>query len=269
MVQQPSLVRGLSGIDVGFAPRLPQRDFEPARAIIRRHVSDESSPEASSMDASADVDVWRPLQPGVLIGRMQQARHGTVGLFVRDASGAVAGLTCAHVLRDATGRRPGTVSHPPSGDGCTRIGQVHALMDGWYGDAGLFRLDTDIAPTPATAAQLGTDDIVATTGFARLGDLVRKSGAGTGVTSGVVDGIGYYRLDERGGFMMGFRIRARDGDREEISGGSDSGAVWYRVADTAGVGLHTGFDRVSGRRYAIASHLPCVLTVFGVVPLAR
>lgn len=138
-------------------------------------------------------------------------------------------------------------------------------IDNSYGDAAIFEI-TDRPPARQTM-QFGTQHAITSADFAVLGEPIMKSSVATDLRCGVVDGIGYYRLSDGGELMMGFRVRPADGSNESLSAAEDSGAVWYRPATMTGLGLHTGYDLVGKRHYAVASHLPCVLQALGVTPL--
>lgn len=208
----------------------------------------------------------RLLCPGLLaIARVGKSRPGTISLFVRDAAHATYGLSCARVLHDSTGRNPATVSQPPAHSRDTAIGAVRAWINGASSDAAIFGVDPSIAADPAPP--YGSNAPISRVDCVRLGDKVSLLGARSGGTHGDVDGVGYYRLDGRSDLMMCFRIRKREGERTELSSGMDSGSIWHRLSDATGLGLDTGYAVVDGRRYAIASHLRCVLQGFGGTPL--
>lgn len=210
----------------------------------------------------------RPIVPGTSIARIGNSATGTLGALVRrpsDAEHIVYGLSCAHVLREVSRTSTSCVTQPASTRRADQIGAIVATVNDARGDAAIVRLDDSHAVT--RSAQFDTSATLTNVTLVTLATRVWKSGVATGVTTGVVHGIGFYRLAEGAPLMRGFRIRALHGAPQPISGPEDSGAVWYLDDQRTGVGLHTGFDVIDGTRCAIASHLPLVLQALAVVLL--
>jgi hypothetical protein len=143
------------------------------------------------------------------------------------------------------------------------IGYLHRMYLGRRGDAAIAVLN---GARQISSVQESTTVEVRTTRRAFLGDTVAKSGRTTGVTTGVVDGIGRYRIAYSVGTheIEGFLIRAAvDGnpDNIEISGAGDSGSLWYDPVTHEGLGLHFAgeSDPAPAAEYALACHLDAVL----------
>jgi hypothetical protein len=197
-----------------------------------------------------------PLCPGVQVAQ-RNGTGGTLGLIVFDLDlEAFSILSNQHVLR-VDGASP-EIDQPELARGGTEVATFTRAIANPIGDAALARLDKKLT---LSAVQFGTKVVVAAAANVRIGDVVRKSGAGSGLTTGVVDGIGCYRMDDNEKPMDGFRIVAKPRNRD-ISTNGDSGAVWFRKSDHKGLGLHVGGDITVAnleRRPAIAAHLPAVL----------
>lgn len=220
-----------------------------------------------------------PLQPGVSVSHASQGA-GTLGLIVHCQETGEAGiLSCAHVLALASARKGDPVYQPSLVDGGDLRFDVIAHLDRWLldqdGDAAFARLNRS---RMVELQQFGNS--VTITSVARqevtLGERLEKCGRGSGRTSGMVDGIGRYRLDlstEGSVWIDGFRLVPEektngngaqpDSAQTQTSLPGDSGAVWYRnvrAGGAEGVGLHIdGEDPGETPEYAIACHLPRVM----------
>ncbi|HYH81287.1 MAG TPA: hypothetical protein VEX86_15895 [Longimicrobium sp.] len=209
-----------------------------------------------------------PIQPGVSV-RNLGASAGTIGLIVDHATKGRCILSCAHVL---TGGGVGAgVVQPAGGLGSDEIASLHDSFDDEDGDAAIAILSS---ARRVLIAQLGTDVVISTVRTPQIGEIVTKSGVGTGVTCGKVDGGGRY-LTGRGASLkddgtQAFRIVPLQGrGRRVTSNFSDSGSVWYAHADKAGVGLHMQGARdliTPGMMNSIACLLPTVLTRLQATP---
>jgi endonuclease G len=103
--------------------------------------------------------------------------------------------------------------------------------------------------------------IVTGVAIPRLGMQVIKSGRTTGVTSGIIDGVGGRRIFNYGGFSHMIRehihiIPIPDGD-QTVSSAGDSGAWWLDESTHCAVGLHFGGS--DNPEYALAFSMPTVL----------
>ena len=107
-----------------------------------------------------------------------------------------------------------------------------------------------------------------------MGAALVKSGAVSGITHGIIDGIeGVYQLDYSNfGYgslwMQGFRvIRGSVTSTRTVSEAGDSGAIWVDEETCTAVGLHfAGEDGGSPlKEYALAHSIEAVLERLGVV----
>lgn len=291
---------GVSGVDVGYPDSLEYAQFSPEFIRVRIHRNEPLAAAktlgglampsdiaplilnrsytkgTATAPSSADPNcagtgrraVQTQLRPGVSISRDGNTRHGTLGLIVRrtgHASTVHFGLSCAHVLQDNGAGSGQAVRQPACLNRGNAIGTMYGRFDGLHGDAAIFQINSAVAVRPQ---QYGTNASVSTVRFAKPGDHVHKSGAATGLTCGIVEGVGFYRLAPSETLMMGFCVRRCEGDPRSISADEDSGAIWYHADDEAGLGLHTGAIVTESGRCAIASHLPCILSVFDVTALS-
>ncbi|HEU0077550.1 MAG TPA: hypothetical protein VFQ76_07880, partial [Longimicrobiaceae bacterium] len=217
-----------------------------------------------------------PIRPGVSVANRRRPQ-GTLGLIVDHPTKGRCILSCAHVLIHSAGTDR-TIQQPgrPSG---RAIADADTTVLDQDGDAAIGVLKGSLHSNPA---QLGTDVVVKTVRMPDLGEILTKSGLTTGVTCGVVDGLGRYLLTGGGGpsasagslmasGMDGFRIVPRSAGSpgsDQISDSGDSGATWYAHADLAGVGLHVAgeTDQNDPDEHAIACYLPRVLQRLGVTP---
>jgi endonuclease G, mitochondrial len=287
----------LSGVDLGYAWIDGRRTD---RIVVRVHVRGGELPEMELAERVGDalhrstVFVLRadyrrrvplvadgemttlvyhspanPIRPGVSVSH-ESTSGGTLGLvvFLKDTGRACA-LSNAHVLAPATATQNGWAIQPGRNWGGTAskptnlIGRLYESFSDIDGDAAIAALETHRG---IELAQLASNTVVTSAQYARLGDRAEKIGVATGRTCGFVDGIGRYRLSDSPGTLMdGFRIVPGSSGEpcdSEVSSEGDSGAVWYRPEDAAGIGLHVGGDISIGdhrRQPAIACHLPRVL----------
>jgi hypothetical protein len=211
-----------------------------------------------------------PIQPGISVSHLGQGA-GTLGLLAYRGEERFV-LSCAHVIAGQFARRSDPIFQPGVLDRGDPDFDTIGYLEDWFVDR-----DGDAAIAVLNRArmflreQFTTEQQLSKAGAVRVGDLVEKSGRGSGVTQALVDGIGLY-LTSLSGFapmwISGFRLVPRSVSRStEISRAGDSGAVWYRSNGvTEGVGLHIdGETPRSGQRrteYAIACHLTKVLERF-------
>ena len=206
------------------------------------------------------------LQPGIAIS-LPEREMGTLGLMVRDQlrGNRLSVLSAAHVLepRDGASRE---VLQPAWRNFGRRIGTVVSSIFDSDGDAAIAELEPN---TAFRRAPIGLD---APTGTRRvqINEEVRKSGARTGTTSGVVHAVGEFTVDYGSGVelhMFGFEVRPLPGNTEEISEAGDSGAALIAASDNQAVGLLVADDR-NGRanpeEYILACHLDLVFIRLGL-----
>ncbi len=204
-----------------------------------------------------------PLQPGISIGSRKQLTTGTLGPIVRDLNTQnLCLLSNWHVLCGGPeARQNDEITQPGPMD--FNNGPTVALLERWLQlgeqfDAALARL------TPGGHANdqlFNTMFKPAATKAPAIGMRLVKSGAVSGVTQAVIDGVsGSYRLDYTGfgdgpQWMQGFRLVPDPAlPAGAISLPGDSGSLWIDSADGVAVGLHfAGEDDISPlNNYALA-----------------
>jgi hypothetical protein len=189
------------------------------------------------------------LQPGVSVGNLKLKTTGTLGTLVQDlATQELCILSNWHVLCGGPEAAVGDgISQPGPMDLGSNPAREIAKLERWLRlseqfDAALAHVtagvqssgqlfDTTITPSATTAPALGM--------------LVIKSGAVSGVTHAIVDGIaGSYRLDYTGfgdgpQWMAGFRlVPDLAAPAAALSLEGDSGSLWVEAATGYAVGLH-------------------------------
>jgi hypothetical protein len=271
---------GVSGIDIGYEW---QDGISTGNICVRVHVVDQElpiivpdrigavcvirlpaiyglQPGLSSVRSAVSPrgKYLEPVQPGIAVARIGM-RPGTLGALVFDSAGRKAILGAAHVLAGGGNPKRGDHVFQPTAQKADRnyVGFLQTWIRNELGDAALVIFDAssrDFVPQ-----QYESNVVVNSARRAQLGETVEKSGLGTDVTCGLVDGIGQYELSAM--WMEGFRI-VPPKDRLPISENYDSGSLWYAQSSTAGIGLHVGGDDKAGR-WAIACHLTEVLRTLG------
>lgn len=209
-----------------------------------------------------------PIQPGISVSH-PLVSAGTIGAIVFDrTTGAQCILSNWHVLAGSVFAQVGdAILQPGRFDSGRRetdtIARLERMYLGRRGDAAIAVLTGE---RQVLRTQDHTSIEVQTTRRAGLGDTVSKSGRTTGVTPGVVDGMGRYRITYSVGTheIEGFLIRATtegNPDNIEISGAGDSGSLWYDPDTHEGLGLHFAgeSDPAPAAEYALACHLDAVL----------
>ena len=203
-----------------------------------------------------------PLQPGFAIAG-QQRPAGTLGLIVFDDAGVYA-LSNAHVLAVEAGETDRVVHQPAKSGSKFEVGKLARAVASVRADAAIAKLDTGRRICRAQFSRSHQQVVITDVRRVLLGDTLGKSGAETGESIGIVDGIGryYFGMTAKTG-TDGFRIVPAT-NAERLSDGGDSGAVWYSVQGQTGIGLHKGGFRGGAVQVAIACHLEQVLTELGV-----
>jgi len=283
----------VTGIDIGYKYDGGVRtDQVTVRIHVREKIPTEALSEAETFPREIDgvaIDVIQghyspsangilsllsrrhrrdPIRPGISVSH-PLVSAGTIGAVVFDrATGAPCILSNWHVLAGSVFAQVGdAILQPGRFDGGRRetdtIAHLERMHLGRRGDAAIAILNGE---RQASRIHDDTTVEVRTARRAGLGDTVAKSGRTTGVTSGVVDGMGRYRITYSVGTheIEGFLIRATtDGnpDNIEISGAGDSGSLWYDPATQEGLGLHFAgeSDPAPTAEYALACHLEAVL----------
>jgi hypothetical protein len=215
-------------------------------------------------------EVCDPIQPGVSVGNAKHASTGTLGMIVRDRMNAQrAILSNWHVLCGA--------HNASSGEAISQPGPLHlgtlperpvGRLERWLPletgyDAAIALIDVGTLHTPQP---FGGTAPITSSAAPRPGLLVEKSGAVSGYTRGMVDGIeGTYQLDyslygDTLRWMNGVRIvPIPDSVDGEVSLAGDSGAVWS--SEGKAVALHFGGEDGLGpsAEYALAQPIERVL----------
>jgi endonuclease G len=210
--------------------------------------------------------VFPQLRGGISVSTEYLYGYGTLGGIVLDRrTGAPMILSNWHVLAgSAYASRGLRILQPGMGDGGTWQHAVarlerHAMDDGI--DAAVAAL-TGARPWRNEQLEIGA---VAGTGRPALGDRVRKSGRGSGLTAGVIDGVdGEYSIR-----YGGFPHRVRDVCRivpgrgaTEASRGGDSGSWWLDAEGRRATALH--FAGSDDPETALAIAMPEVLDALEV-----
>jgi hypothetical protein len=210
---------------------------------------------------------FKVIQPGISIGD-DYSSCGTLGLIVRDKDtpGKLFALTAAHVIDGETGEEiyqpAGTDSQSLNNPSFGRI-----LRRDFSQDVGLIQLKTGVK---FIQNQYESNVIVAQaaplsefTNLSLINARVFKSGRTTGLTEGIIDGIGRY-----GDLKYGVSIAPVDMNNPnniEISYGGDSGAVWYDTRNYGiGVQVIGENDPHPSKERAIAVALPAVMHILNI-----
>jgi hypothetical protein len=228
-------------------------------------------PEQEVIDRRRRFDT---LQPGISIGH-EAVTAGTLGAIVYDRQTSRRGiLSNWHVFAGSNDARPGDpiVQPGPKHGGRApqdTVARLERFLLDKHGDAAFALLN---ASRQIDDTQLETDVRITKVREVQVGDPVAKSGRTTGVTRGLVEGIGQYTLTYPNvgtRTIAGFKVVAEeDGNPQdlEISSGGDSGSLWFAIGDNHGVGLHFAgeSDATPGEEHALACHLGDVLTQLDV-----
>ena len=221
-----------------FSIDIIEAEYAPSRSLAAA-----VEPEEAAELHRGPVD---PLVGGISVGN-PRVTAGTLGAIVWDRTDCkVCILSNWHVLCGSPVCAAGEdIYQPGVADGGTAADKVAELKR--------FRLDRD---ADAALAQLTGDrgysrdilelDPIAGVEDPRLGMNVIKSGRTTGVTRGVIDGVGLsVTINYGGGTVQGFRDQIHIVPRPpwpavdyEVSMGGDSGSVWINEATSNAVGLH-------------------------------
>ncbi len=221
-----------------------------------------------------------PLIGGVSVGH-NNVSAGTLGAIVWDKSdGSPCMLSNWHVFCGADTVEVGDPIYQPGRLDGGRDGDVVGHLRRWKLDR-----DADAALAELTFAReyardlLGLSPITGIEEEPRLGQLVAKSGRTTGVTEGMIDGVGMsLRLPYRNGPTVTFHDQIRIVPRPpwpqreyEVSRGGDSGSVWIAESSGKAVGLHFAgeTDPSPTAEYAVANRMVRVaeLLNFSVTPV--
>jgi hypothetical protein len=213
-----------------------------------------------------------PLAPGLSIGNAKTLSTGSLCTFVRSiGDDAACILSNWHVLCGAPEAAAGDpISQPgPMDAGSSPTAEVATLLR-WLKlsqqfDAAVAVLKPDVA---VSGTLFGTNVRPGAVVTPAVGMRVLKSGAMTGVTHGIVDGIGgSYQLDytnfgDAPEWMLGFRVVPDPAaPATDLSLDGDSGSLWVTADGGNPVGLHFAGEDDNGplNEYALAHSLESVL----------
>lgn len=221
------------------------------------------------------------IQAGISISQ-PYGGPGTLGAIVFDRETGQPGLlSCFHVLAHGPHDVGLPVLQPALSDGghryWDRIAQLSKILTLEEGSdaafATLLDCDRDISLTQLGAVDPDGRDIRITKAYrlklADIGCEVGKSGRTTGVTYGIVDGIGTYFVRRAGRRypIKGFRIVPSETEpcepQQVVSQGGDSGSLIYLKGTNRGVGLLFDGDRDwrGLKEHALACHLKPIMRV--------
>ncbi|WP_439372645.1 hypothetical protein [Bradyrhizobium sp. DASA03120] len=275
---------GVCGVDYGFAfkdgmrtDRLSVRFHMNRKQRLSRLPVDQRLP--NKIDG-IDLDVLeigysphagtprapqRLVQPGLSVGNLKQRSTGTLGALVRDLTTQERYLLSNwHVL---CGGPEASVGDPISQPGPMDLGSSPpnevANLERWLRlseqfDAALGRLTDEM---DLSEQLFGTAVVPTATVAPALGMSAIKSGAVSGVSQALIDGVaGTYRIDYTGfgdgpEWMQGFRlVPDKTAPAAALSLEGDSGSLWVERSTSRAVGLHfAGEDDVSPLNdYALA-----------------
>jgi hypothetical protein len=210
-------------IRVHVGEKKPERELEPLQ-ILPRSIEGLAVDVIQSNPGLEHVD---PLVGGVEVGRNFSLAGGTLGVVAFDAtSSAPMGLSNHHVLVGVDGQVGDVITQPASVAAVDVIG----TLTRW-------NRDLDCAVCTLNNFRLISQAIRGfPMGVTRpwppvVGMAVAKSGQRTGITFGIVDGVGTDQFT----IMPDPDNPSPNG---EISKHGDSGSVWLEVGTTNAVGLH-------------------------------
>jgi len=287
---------GVRAVDYGYAYEDGKRT---ARASVRFHMNRKQRLSQLTPDQKlpktiegVEVDVLATgyiphsgaarasqqlLQPGLSVGNLNLKTTGTLGALVQDlATRNLCILSNWHVLCGGPEAAVGDgISQPGPMDLGSNPAREVAKLERWLRlseqyDAALARVAAEIA---SSSQLFDTTVTPLATAAPSLGMPVFKSGAVSGVTHAIVDGVGgSYRLDYSGfgdgpEWMSGFRLVPDPAaPAAALSLEGDSGSLWVETATGNAVGLHfAGEDDQSPLNdYALAHPIEEILTRLNV-----
>jgi len=256
---------GVTGVDVGFRYVNGQRTDQ---LVIRVFVKEKKNVSAAEripqtiLGIPTDIiqneptmlsdafdpppNAWDPLPGGAAI-ITEFGFQGTGGMVVFDAfTGRPMMLTNYHVLEDRNGNLiPGTPVYQPS-----RGNAIGAVERGWLGGTAGVEVDAALVSINLRDVSGNIMDIGPVTGVSQpsLGMTVRKYGAGTGFTEGVVTGTNAtIILADRSGRLTTFSRQISvqsDLSKGNFAAAGDSGSVIVNVNGQV-IGLLFSGDAVS------------------------
>ncbi|MCK6625876.1 MAG: S1 family peptidase [Anaerolineae bacterium] len=245
---------------IGFPVDVPQANYKmqlwpitwPAPATV---------PPANPRD-----QVFNPLVGGITIFNPLRSLYGTLGGKVADRqTGREMILSNWHVLAAAWSAPPDLPIYQPHQINGRRLQEPIARLTRHAVDR---HLDAAVAATtglrPLSNEQLGLGPVTGAK-TPELGLRVSKSGRGSEVTSGVITGVGGYRVRYYDGMQQVIRHIvhiAQTAEGGPVSSPGDSGSLWLEANTRQAVGLH--FIGSDVPEYALALEMQPVLDALKV-----
>lgn len=211
------------------------------------------------------AQVFRPLCGGISISNEWFYNYGTLGGMVKDRdTGDEMLLSNWHVLVGSAYVRRGIRIYQPGGGDGGRFQHTVAHLERHAMNQGIDAAVAKLTDARWTNDQLNVGPVSGVTA-PLLGMRVVKSGRGSGVTKGVIDGVeGEYPI-EYGGFPRKikhvYRIVPVPASGE-VSRGGDSGSWWLEEDTKRAVALH--FAGYNDPETALAIAMPQVLEALNV-----
>lgn len=241
-------------INSSFELRVHRKNKSPLKRGISKDIVTEYKLLSDCEHLCCTHYHYEVLRSGQCIGI--DVASGTLGLPVLvDTSGFIYKgiLTCAHVLDSSINDE---VYQPYCSE--NKIGEVdrYKLLRNEFGDAGIIWQDNNQYDLSIEGNVRHT---LVSERFVRLNENLTKSGSVSGITNGIVDGIGVYKIKyySKEILFQGFRVVPVDDGTLSTKG--DSGSVFFSEKDSKGVGLlFAGEDRDGFPESSICCHLPIV-----------
>lgn len=253
-----------------FLRQRPEREILPERIgfpvdVIESNYSLQSILASPSRSVLAHKEPYSPLRGGISISHAWSNNYGTLGGIVSDRSSGVPMLLSAwHVLAGSfyvpSGMR---IYQPGLGEG-GRYRTIASLARHGM-SAGIDAAVATLMPNESySIEQLGIGDV--TGEAAPLLDMqVTKSGRTTGITHGIIDGVGGILPISYGDFPRTIRnivhIAQATSD-EPVSAPGDSGSWWLESESRKAIGIH--FAGSNDPEYGLAIAMPQVLQALDV-----
>jgi hypothetical protein len=242
----PSHFEGVPTDVVEMGPPVPNLDPVPGSVV---------PPSPNEME----VLLSDPLEGGTVLVAGNSPR-GTLGCFLRDKEDgtAVYALTNAHVVADegkiTLSRRFLRASGPGSVDGTNPLGYVAKATDQDPVDCAIIRLEPNVKWVPSIkeiGAVMGTYEVTLADSVTQLFN-VRKRGAKTRLTGGILIAVGVERADFPSAKSLDFVVRPNppaaphENAQSCFSFPGDSGSVLVND-DNEVIGLLWGGDRIENK----------------------
>ena len=226
--------------------RTPLQELKPTLGFPLMVMEGAYYPQSSwpwvARQPSSQASRSDPLHGGVSIGTAR-AGSGTLGGIVRDRRTRQPMLLSNwHVIVGGWGNLHGQPIYQPSRDDGGTVADIVATLER---DGMSFQLDAAVATLNKrrrwSNEQMGIPGPVPGVAVAGIGMQVEKSGRTSGITRGVVTGVGGIQRLQYAGIERVLRnvftIEPRRAS-EEVSRGGDSGSWWLESTTKKAVGVH-------------------------------